>query len=501
MKEFILALDQGTSSSRALLYDNSGKTISIAQQAIEMSHPKDGWVEQDPNEIWGSVLATGREVITSSGIDPKFIKGIGITNQRETTLVWNKKTGECVYNAIVWQDRRTISTCIEMDSATLGGTALSEQIADKTGLLIDPYFSSTKLHWILSEIVASDSSLDIDDLLFGTVDTYLIWKLTGGHSHTTDVTNASRTQLLNISSLEWDEDLLKYFDIPRFLLPKVLDSSAQYGYAEEKWFGAPVPITGVAGDQQAALVGQCCFDSGMSKVTLGTGCFIMTNTGSEKSLPKDGLLTTIAYRINGQTSYASEGSIFVAGQAVKWLRDQLGIIENVKDTEKAFIATKGDAGGVSVVPAFTGLGAPHWDPEARGLISGLTLDTSVEQIVVATLQSIALQIADLVSLMLKGGPVDKLRVDGGMAVNDPFCQFLADILGQNVSRPIDTETTARGAALLAGLGSGVWKDLNEIRATWQAERIFTPDMEQSLRDSLVEEFALSVERAKLRLKS
>ena len=501
MEKFILALDQGTSSSRAMLYDDTGKTISIAQEAIDMSHPKDGWVEQKPDEIWDSVLSTGREVIRNSGIDPKLIKGIGITNQRETTLVWNRQTGECVYNAIVWQDRRTAATCSEMSSAILEGKSLSEQIAEKTGLVIDPYFSNTKLHWILSEIVASDDRLNIEDLLFGTVDTYLIWKLSGGHSHFTDVTNASRTQLLNISTLDWDEDLLAYFDIPRFLLPKVLDSSAQYGYAEEKCFGAAIPITGVAGDQQAALVGQCCFDPGMSKVTLGTGCFIMTNTGAEKIQPKDGLLTTIAYRINGEVSYASEGSIFVAGQAVKWLRDQLGIIESVEDTEKAFIETKGFAGGVSVVPAFTGLGAPHWDPDARGLIAGLTLDTSVDQIVVATLQSIVFQIATLVGLMLKGGPVDQLRVDGGMAVNDPFCQFLADILDQNIDRPIDTETTARGAALLAGIGAGIWKDLNEVRTTWQEERVFAPEMEHSLRTSLVEEFSLSVERAKLRLKN
>ena len=498
-EHYLLALDQGTSSSRAILYDQKGVVLGSAQKPINMKHPQDGWVEQDPEEIWASILDVGRRAIATNEIDPTAIRAIGITNQRETTLVWNKLTGECVYNAIVWQDRRTVTICDRMQSETWQGMPLVDYISEKTGLLVDPYFSSTKLAWILSEIVDKNESIAAKDLLFGTVDSYLIWKLTAGRSHVTDVTNASRTQLLNIEQGRWDESLLEYFNISAHLLPIVKNSADDFGSTEASCFGAEIPITGVAGDQQAALIGQCCFDEGMSKVTLGTGCFIMTNTGNKRISPSNGLLTTIAYSLDGEITYASEGSIFVAGQAVKWLRDQLGIIKTAKETEEAFVNTKGDSGGVSVVPAFTGLGAPHWDPEARGLISGLTLDSTADQIVVATIQSIAFQIAELVDIMAKNGAVaGKLRVDGGMSVNRFFCQFMSDILDLVIEKPIDVETTARGAALLAGLGADIWVDFNETKKLWVLDEKFLPNMESEIRQRLRGQFARSIQRARLR---
>lgn len=498
-ENYLLALDQGTSSSRAILYDQKGKVLSSAQKPIDMMHPRDGWVEQNPNEIWTSILDAGRSAIKASGIEPTSIQAVGITNQRETTLVWNKLTGECVYSAIVWQDRRTASICDGMQSEIWQDKPLEDHIREKTGLLIDPYFSSTKLAWILSEVVDKNESMEVEDLLFGTVDSYLIWKLTAGRSHVTDITNASRTQLLDIEQGCWDESLLKYFKIPIGLLPMVKNSADEFGTTDPSCFGAPIPITGVAGDQQAALIGQCCFDQGMSKVTVGTGCFIMTNTGTKRVSPASGLLTTIAYSLDGQITYASEGSIFVAGQAVKWLRDRLGIIKTAEDTEEAFARTQGDSGGVSVVPAFTGLGAPHWDAEARGLISGLTLDSTADQIVVATIQSIAFQIADLVDIMAENGAVaGQLRVDGGMSVNRSFCQFMSDILDLKIEKPIDIETTAKGAALLAGLGAGIWVDLDETKEFWSLDENFSPHMESGLRQDLRNKFASSIQRTKLR---
>ena len=496
---YILALDQGTSSSRAIIYNAMGEAVSSAQTAIEMKHPENGWVEQDPEEIWSSIIEVGRRAISGLEVSPASIRAIGITNQRETTLVWNKRTGQCVYDAIVWQDRRTTSICDRMRNEIWKDRSLAEYISEKTGLLIDPYFSSTKLAWILSEIVGKDESIDAEELLFGTVDSYLIWRLTGGSSHITDVTNASRTQLFDIETRCWDHNLLEYFNIPAALLPKVANSADQFGITEESCFGAALPITGVAGDQQAALIGQCCFDEGMSKATLGTGCFVMVNTGLKLNKPSDGLLTTIAYGLDGEVAYASEGSIFVAGQAIKWLRDQLGIIKDAKDTEESFLRTKGDSGGVSVVPAFTGLGAPYWDAEARGLISGLTLDSTADQIIVATIQSIAFQVADLFEIMGKNGAVaGQLRVDGGMAVNESFCQFMSDILDLPIETPADIETTAKGAALLAGLGAQIWEDVEEIRRLWSRGVNYRPNMPPELRKALRNEFFTAVERARLR---
>ena len=496
--EYIIALDQGTSSSRAILYDLDGEIISLEQEPITMIYPQDGWVEQKPDEIWESILRVGRQVIDSAGIEAQKIRALGIANQRETTLVWDKITGKCIYNAIVWQDRRTTDFCKKMSEEVWEGLALSQYISERTGLIIDPYFSSTKLAWILSEIAGDSSGIDQKNLLFGTVDSYLIWKLTGGEKHLTEVTNASRTQLFDIDKCCWDKNLLDYFEIPSTILPAVQSSADDFGVIIPELFGAAIPICGVAGDQQAALIGQGCVDEGMSKATVGTGCFIMTHTGKVHNKPSDGLLTTVAYRIKGEVNYASEGSIFVAGQAVKWLRDQMGMISDVTDTEKAFVQTQGDSHGIYVVPAFTGLGAPHWDPQARGLISGLTLDSTVEQIIVATLQSIAYQIADLVDLMgVRGAPVAALRIDGGMASNRHFCQFLSDILGLSVDKPRDTETTARGAAILAGLGAGIWNNLEEAKNLWQPDEIFTPNMKMEKREKQRLGFKKAVSRAKL----
>ena len=498
-ESYLMALDQGTSSSRAIIYDRKGEVLSSAQTPIGMMHPRDGWVEQDPEEIWTSILDVGRRAIATREIDPTVIRAIGITNQRETTLVWSKLTGECIYNAIVWQDRRTASICDRMKSEVWNDLPLEDYIKEKTGLIIDPYFSSTKLAWILKEVVEKNESINPKDLLFGTVDSYLIWKLTAGRSHATDVTNASRTQLLNIELGEWDQSLLEYFNISIGLLPTVKNSADEFGTTDASCFGAAIPITGVAGDQQAALIGQCCFEEGMSKVTLGTGCFIMTNTGAKRSPATDGLLTTIAYGLDGKITYASEGSVFVAGQAVKWLRDQLGIIKSAIDTEKAFVKTQGDSGGVTVVPAFTGLGAPYWDAEARGLISGLTLDTTPDQIIVATVQSIAYQIADLVDIMAENGAVaGHFRIDGGMSVNRFFCQFLSDILDLAIERPVDIETTAKGAALLAALGADIWPGFEETKELWSLGERFLPNMKAQARQDLRNQFAVSIHRATLR---
>ena len=492
-----MALDQGTSSSRAIIYDALGQVVTVAQAGIDLVCPADGWVEQDPEQLWQSILTVGRTAITQSGLAAEAIKAIGITNQRETTLLWERASGNCLHNALVWQDRRTAAQCQKMATDKLvDGRPVAEAISAITGLIIDPYFSSTKLTWLLDNVAGARQAALKDEICFGTVDSFLLWKLSKGQSHVTDATNASRTQLFDINEQAWSKELLAYFDIPRGLLPKVLDSAANFAVADAEWFGAPIPITGVAGDQHAALIGQACFAPGMSKSTYGTGCFAMANTGAARPYSKQQLLTTVAYRIAGQTCYALEGSIFVAGAAIKWLRDQLYLIDDAAETQAAFERCHGDSNGVVVVPAFTGLGAPHWQPDVRGLITGLTLDSSRDHVITATLQSVALQTAELLRAMAGDGAwVNTLRVDGGMVVNDALCQFLADILDVQVQRPKDVETTAKGAAVLAALGCGQLADLEDAASAWQLDQTFSPLMPRERRQQLVEGYARAVAQA------
>lgn len=492
-----MALDQGTSSSRAIIYNQQGEPLGVASQPIELVLPADGWVEQVPEVLWQSIVGVGRDVIAQLGIDAAQIAAIGITNQRETTLLWDKHTGQCIYNAIVWQDRRTAQRCLEMVEQSQGKTtAIDELIAKTTGLLVDPYFSSTKLEWLLANVEGAQGAAEAGDLCFGTIDSFLIWRLTQGAHHYTDATNASRTQLFDIHEQQWSHHLLDYFSIPAQIMPQVLDSAADFGVASAQWFGAEIPITGVAGDQQAALVGQGCFDQGMSKSTYGTGCFVMTNTGSTAIRSTQKLLTTVAYRVNGEVTYALEGSIFVAGVAIKWLRDQLGLINQASDTEAAYARTQGDAGGVYVVPAFTGLGAPYWQPHSRGLITGLSLDSNRDQVVTAFLQSVVFQTHALLQAMdSDGAAVEYLRVDGGMVVNDSLCQFLADILDVCVERPKNVETTALGAAILAGVGIGLYPGLAEIGNAWQLDRKFEPKIGASSRAKLLQGYQHAVQQA------
>ncbi|NCF33102.1 MAG: glycerol kinase GlpK [Proteobacteria bacterium] len=492
-----MALDQGTSSSRAIIYDATGQVVAVAQSDIDLIFPQDGWVEQDPEQLWQSIVTVGRQAIAESGLAPSDIVAIGITNQRETTLLWDRATGHCVHNALVWQDRRGAARCLTMESETLAdGRALSAAITEATGLIVDPYFSSTKVAWLLENVDGAQQAAEDGRLCFGTVDSYLIWRLSNGQRHVTDATNASRTQLFDINRQAWSDELLAYFRIPSVLLPEVLDSAANFAVADAEWFGAPIPITGVAGDQQSALIGQACFAPGMSKSTYGTGCFAMTNTGAERPRSSQRLLSTVAYRIKGETTYALEGSIFVAGVAIKWLRDQLNLIEHAVETKAAFERCHGDAQGVFVVPAFTGLGAPHWQPSVRGLITGLTLDSNRDQIITATLQSVVLQTQELLQAMAQdGAPVETLRIDGGMVVNDALCQCLADILNVNVQRPQDVETTAKGAAILAALGSGELADLQDAASTWQLDQTFTAKMPQARRQQLLDGYARAVAQA------
>ncbi len=483
---YILALDQGTSSARAFVYDAKGRTVATAQQAIDASYPREGWVEQDPELIWQSILSVGRQAVATAGIEPSAIAAIGITNQRETTCLWDRQTSTCLYNAIVWQDRRSAALCSELEQRQdAQGNAVATMIQRTTGLIVDPYFSSTKLSWLLDNVPEARAQADAGTLAFGTIDTFLIWHLTKGASHVTDATNASRTQLFDIHNQQWSDELLDVFAVPRSVLPEVLDCVAEFGVADSEWFGAPIPILGVAGDQQSALIGQACFDPGMSKSTYGTGCFVMTNTGAQAPVSQQNLLATIAYRLNGHTTYALEGSIFVAGVAIKWLRDQLGLIDSAGDTEDAFARTGGDAGGVYVVPAFTGLGAPYWRPEAKGVISGISLDTQRDHVVTAFLQSVAFQTRTLLGAMADdGAPVTTLRVDGGMVVNDALCQFLADILRVDVQRPDDVETTVKGAGVLAAIGAGMLEDLADAGLRWRLDQQFSAVMPLSVRDGL-----------------
>jgi glycerol kinase len=487
----IMAIDQGTSSSRAIVFDLQGRILGIGQETFDTIFPADGWVEQDPEVLWRTTLAAGRAALSAAGVGAADIAAIGITNQRETTLVWDRQTGECLHNAIVWQDRRTTDLCNAMLS-----DGLDALVAKATGLVIDPYFSSTKLVWLLDQVPGLRARAERGELCFGTVDSFLIWRLTGGAVHATDATNASRTQLFDIGRQCWSPDLLEYLKVPEALLPDVRDSAADYGIARAEWFGAPIPVLGVAGDQHAALIGQACFAPGMSKSTYGTGCFAVTNTGTRQLESRHRLLTTVAYRLGGVTTYALEGSIFSAGVAIKWLRDRLGIIASAAETEEAARRTGGDTGGVYMVPAFTGLGAPHWKPDARGTLTGLTLDSSRDQLITATLCSVAYQTEELLMAMAAdGAPVAQLRVDGGMVVNDWLCQFIADILRCPVQRPAITETTALGAATLAALGAGLVSTLDQAAGLWHLEREFTPDMPEANRQRLLAGWQRAVARA------
>lgn len=490
MKDYILAIDQGTTSSRALIFAPDGQVKSMAQQEFKQFYPHDGWVEHDPQQLWQSVVDTMREAIDNANISVESIATIGITNQRETTIVWDKQTGEPVYPAIVWQDRRTAAYC----QTHQDDRALTNYISQTTGLLLDPYFSATKIAWILDNVEDARARANNGELLFGTVDTYLIWRLTNGTSHVTDATNASRTMLFDINKQQWDERLLEIFNIPASMLPEVQDCASEFGKTEASVLGKSVPIQGVAGDQQAALIGQACFEKGMAKSTYGTGCFMILNTGDEPMISANRLLTTVGYRINGKVTYALEGSIFMAGATVQWLRDGLKLINDAAESETLAEKSRKD-NGVFLVPAFTGLGAPYWDPDARGAILGLTRDTGISEIVAAGLQSVCYQTKDLQKAMENDGarPV-ALRVDGGMAENDWVMAFLADILGAEVQRPQITETTAVGAAFLAGLQAGIYKSLHTLSECWQCEHVFEPRLSKTERDSAYKRWQEAVAR-------
>jgi len=468
--QYILALDQGTTSSRAIVFDHKGQIRSVAQKEFTQIFPEPGWVEHDPNEIWSSQAAVAAEATASMGINGKNIKAIGITNQRETTIVWNRETGLPIYNAIVWQDRRTAAYCDHLKNE-----GLTELIRAKTGLIIDAYFSASKINWILNHVGGAKELAEAGQLAFGTVDSWLVWKFTRGSVHVTDVTNASRTMLYNIKTQEWDEELLQIFDIPRSMLPEVKQSSEVYGETATTIFASKIPIAGIAGDQQAALFGQMCIDKAMVKNTYGTGCFMLMNIGDRFIESKNNLLTTIAWKINGKIQYAFEGSIFIGGAVVQWLRDGLGIIRTSAEVEALALEVE-DTGGVYFVPAFAGLGAPYWDPEARGTIVGLTRGTTSSHLARAAIESIAYQTVDVLKAMEAdaGLKIKELRVDGGATANDLLMQFQADLLNCKVIRPHIVETTALGAAYLAGLAVGYWKNVEEIQQQWQSEHDFIP---------------------------
>ena len=491
-KTYILALDQGTTSSRAILYDEDGRILRVSQKEFTQIYPKAGWVEHDPMEIWGSQSGVVSELLAMTGIGAEEIAAIGITNQRETTIVWDRQTGKPVYNAIVWQCRRTSAICDELKAA-----GLADYIRDNTGLVVDAYFSATKVKWILDNVEGARDRAKKGELLFGNVDTWLIWNLTRGKIHVTDYSNASRTMLFNIKKLKWDDNILQKLDIPAAMLPEVRPSSAVYGVTDARVLGAEIPIAGDAGDQQAALFGQACYAPGMVKNTYGTGCFMLMNTGEKPAHSEKGLLTTIAWGVNGRVEYALEGSIFVAGAAIQWLRDSLRVIYDAHDSE--YFATKvEDSQGVYVVPAFVGLGAPYWDMYARGAILGLTRGTTRNHIIRATLESIAYQTRDVLELMRAECGIDlrELRVDGGACANNFLMQFQADILGVPVERPEVIETTALGAAYLAGLAVGFWKNQETIAEKRKVNRKFLPAMEEAKRQALYVKWKKAVERAR-----
>jgi glycerol kinase len=481
MEKFILSLDQGTTSSRAIIFNKKGDIVHVAQKEFTQIFPKPGWVEHNANEIWGSILAVIATVLSESDIKPEQIEGIGITNQRETAVVWDKNTGAPVYNAIVWQSRQTNEICEELKAQ-----GYNQLFRDKTGLLIDAYFAGTKVKWILDHVDGARQKAENGDLLFGTIDTWLIWKLSGGKAHVTDYTNASRTLMFNIYELKWDEELLEILTVPKSMLPEVKGSSEIYAHTVEgHFFGNRIPIAGVAGDQQAALFGQACFEAGMAKNTYGTGCFMLMNTG-EKAVKSDhGLLTTIAWGIDGKVNYALEGSIFVAGSAIQWLRDGLRMIKDAKDSED-YASRVDSTDGVYIVPAFVGLGTPYWDSDVRGAMFGVTRGTTKEHFIRATLESLAYQTKDVLAAMESDSniQVKTLRADGGAVRNNFLMQFQGDILNIPVERPVINETTALGAAYLAGLAVGFWKDQKEIAEQWSLDRSYEPKMEEETREGL-----------------
>jgi len=502
MSQFILALDQGTTSSRSIVFDKQGNIISTAQKEFKQIFPQPGWVEHDADEIWSTQFGTMAEVVAKAGITMKQIAGIGITNQRETTVVWERSTGKPIYHAIVWQDRRTAAYCDELKTKSNVETGhalslpISEMIKQKTGLVIDAYFSATKLKWILDNVSGARAKAEKGELAFGTIDSWLVWKLTGGAVHVTDVSNASRTMLLNIHTCTWDDELLKLFNIPKSVLPEVKPSSKIYGTTGNIVQEVKLPIAGIAGDQQAALFGQMCTQPGMVKNTYGTGCFMLMNTGTKAITSKNNLLTTIAWQIDGKTEYALEGSVFIAGAVVQWLRDGLKIIRSSAEVE-TLAATVNDTEGVYIVPAFAGLGTPHWNQHARGSIFGLTRGSTDAHVARAAVESIAYQVCDVLKAMEAdaGISIAELRVDGGATINNALMQFQSDILNTKVIRPKITETTALGAAYLAGLAVGYWKNVEEIQKQWQVDKAFSPGMNEEKRNELVNGWQRAVKAA------
>ncbi len=496
MSKYIMALDEGTTSARTIIYDRKGKIISSAQKEFPQYYPEDGWVEQDAMEIWSTQVGVAYEALLKANLSYKDIDSIGITNQRETTVVWDKNTGEPVTRAIVWQCRRTAEFCDFLIKKNM-----TSAIREKTGLLIDPYFSGTKLRWILENVPGARERAEKGELLFGTVETWLIWKLTEGRVHITDYSNASRTMMFNINTLEWDKEILDLLDIPEIMLPKPVPSSMIYGETADSIFGGPIKIAGAAGDQQAALFGQTCFSEGEAKNTFGTGAFLLMNIGEKPVLSRHGLVTTIAWGIGGKVNYALEGSVFVCGAAVQWLRDELDILECSKESEEMALKVQ-DNGGIYVVPAFTGLGAPHWDPYARGAVLGITRGANKCHLVRATLESMAYQVKDLIdainSDLFDSGIccLTKLKVDGGAAENNFLLQFEADILDCTVMRPSCIETTSLGAAYLAGLATGYWASADDILDNWEVERAFEPSMSEEERETLMSGWKKAISRAK-----
>ncbi|RDI12932.1 glycerol kinase GlpK [Comamonas sp. AG1104] len=492
MTTYLLALDQGTSSSRSIVFDTQGRIVASAQLELPQIYPQPGWVEHDPREIWRTQLSTAKEALAKAGLKAGDIRSVGITNQRETTIVWNRKTGAPIHHGIVWQDRRAEPTCVQLREA-----GHSDVILRKTGLRIDAYFSGTKLKWLLDNVPGARAAAQAGELAFGTVDCWLIWQLTGGKRHVTDVSNASRTMLFNVHSNQWDTDLLALLDIPACLMPEVLPSAADFGQTANEVLGGSINIGGVAGDQQSALFGQACFDAGMAKNTYGTGCFMLMHTGSSFQTSSNGLLTTSAAQASSQPQFALEGSVFVGGAVVQWLRDGLQAIEHSGQVQQLAESVP-DSGGVMLVPAFTGLGAPYWKPDARGTITGLTRGTTMAHIARAALESIAYQSAALLGAMSRdavatgGTPVSELRVDGGACVNNLLMQFQADLLGIPVVRPACVETTALGAAYLAGLSSGVYQSTEELSALWKAERRFLPTLGKDRADELMQRWEQAV---------
>jgi glycerol kinase len=491
MSTYILALDQGTTSSRAIIFNYNGEIIAVAQKEFTQIFPQPAWVEHDPMEIWSTQLGVAAEAISKAGLLTKDIAGIGITNQRETTVVWEKTTGKPIYNAIVWQDRRTAAYCDELKAA-----GHQQTIQHKTGLVIDAYFSGTKLKWILDNVAGAREKANNNQLCFGTIDTWLLWNLTGGAVHATDVSNASRTMLCNIDTLQWDDELLTVLNIPKNILPTIKSSSEIYGYTSGNFSNVKIPIAGIAGDQQSALFGQLCIQPGMVKNTYGTGCFMLMNTGEKRVISNNNLLTTVAWQINGITNYALEGSVFIAGAVVQWLRDGLGIIKTAAEVEE--LANKVDGNdGVYIVPAFTGLGAPYWNQDVRGTITGITRGTTAAHIAKASVESIAYQTMDVLHAMQNdsGIAIAELRVDGGATANNLLMQFQSNILNTKVVRPKITETTALGAAYLAGLAVGYWKNMDDIKQQWQIEKAFENNMDDDTRSVLKKQWHRAVQGA------